>query len=78
MSKSENLNLAELLLTGTLKLLVERVKDGSATAADLAVAHKLVKDCGVQMLPTETNPMGKLMGALTDKLPFAGSDTPSH
>lgn len=75
MSDPSDTDLGKALLTESLKLLLKRVKDGDATAAELNVAMQAVARMGIEMRPTVSNPMGQLSKALTDKLPFAGSDT---
>jgi hypothetical protein len=77
MSSTENEALAKRLLTASLKALLQRVEDGSATAADITAAHKFIQSCGVEMLPRDNNPMGQLQGLLAN-LPYAGSEGPSH
>lgn len=74
-----NLNdeLARQLYTLTLKDLIKRIQEGTATSADLSVARAICKDANVQMLPTGGNAMGQLV-ALTEGLPFAGSDGSAH
>lgn len=59
-------NLHELV---TLEL-TRRIESGEATAADIAQAIKLLKDNGISAVPTDNNPLGKLMGSLKDRLPF--------
>jgi len=72
-----NEDLAKQLYTLTLKDLIKRIQDGTATSADLSVARAICKDANVQMIPTAGNAMGQLV-ALTEGLPFAGTDGPSH
>lgn len=74
MSQSDNEALAKLLLNKTLEALLARVKSGEATAAELNVALQAVKAMGIEMIPKKGNAAGKLAGALTDTLPFAGDD----
>jgi hypothetical protein len=50
--------------------ILKRIKDGSATAADLQVARGLLRDNNIQALP-EANP--GLM-RLADSLPFDDTD----
>jgi len=50
--------------------LTRRIESGEATAADIAQAIKLLKDNGISAVPTDNNPLGKLMGSLKDRLPF--------
>lgn len=47
--------------------LKKRITEGTATAADLSVALKLLKDNHIEVLPTPDNPISKLR----DSLPFA-------
>ena len=71
-------DLAKQLLTDVARRLLQRVRAGKATAADLNVARALCKDQGIGMRPTKTNPLGQLAGALTDNLPFAGDPPSTH
>lgn len=41
-------------------LLLKRIKDGTATAADLAVARALLRDNSVQAKPVKDSPLGNL------------------
>jgi hypothetical protein len=41
--------LADQLLDATAKALLQKIKDGDATAADLAVARQLCRDAGVTL-----------------------------
>lgn len=75
--KPENTALAERLLTAALKVLLARMEDGTATAADITAAHKYIQSCDVQMIPRDDNPLGQLRGVLAN-LPYAGSSGPSH
>jgi hypothetical protein len=70
-----NEQLGQLLLTENLKLMVRKIRGGEATAADQNVALMAVKAMGIQMIPKPTNPLGQLTKAITDNLPFAGTDT---
>lgn len=49
------------------KLLAERIKSGTASAADLAVARQFLKDNGIDAIPKEGSPLGDLVNSL----PFA-------
>lgn len=46
--------------------LANKISGGDFTAADLAVARQFLKDNGIDGIPTESNPLGKL----ASKLPF--------
>lgn len=52
------------LHTETVKLLLQKVKDGTATSADLSVARNLCRDAGVGGLKTSATPLGKLEASL--------------
>ncbi len=52
------------------KTLLKRVKDGTATAADLSVARQFLKDNGIEAVPRE----GKPLGELAKNLPQFGPD----
>lgn len=54
------------LLGLTVEVLKLKLKDGSATAADLNVARQLLKDNGVGLTPVKTD----VLGELRDALPF--------
>lgn len=70
--------LAEALMDATLVALLTRVRSGDATAADLTAALKACQQNGVQQIPTANNPMGQLGKALTDTLPFAGTQPATY
>ena len=50
--------------------LADKIKEGSATAADLAVARQFLKDNGIDAVPRKGTPLG----TLADSLPFPGQD----
>lgn len=50
--------------------LTKRIKSGTATAADIGQAIKLLKDNNITAVPTGDNGLGKLVGTLADRLPF--------
>jgi hypothetical protein len=56
----------EALHGALVDALLARVKSGEATAADLAVARQLLKDNGIDAIPTEASPLARLR----DSLPF--------
>ena len=50
---------------------MRRIKDGTATAADLSAARQFLKDNGIDAIPTKDSPLGNLV----ENLPFnAGED----
>ena len=58
------------LLGLTVEVLRLKLKDGTATAADLNVARQLLKDNGVGLTPVKTDQLGELR----DALPFQPTD----
>lgn len=52
------------------KLLLKRIKDGTATAADLAVARQFLKDNGIDGIPKN----GTALADLAANVPFKGSE----
>ena len=62
---------AEVLHTALAKALLERIKSGDCTAADLSVARQFLKDNGIDtLLRNPESPVGRL----TDALPFKDPD----
>lgn len=58
------------LQTALVVELRKRIRDGSATAADLSVARQFLKDNGIQAKAATGSPMGDLV----DSLPFPVED----
>lgn len=54
----------KLLLDALADDLLSKIKSGDATAADLNVARQLLKDNGINCIPTKNNGIGKLAEAL--------------
>jgi hypothetical protein len=50
--------------------LADKIKDGTATAADLSVARQFLKDNGIDSIPTKGNGIGKL----AEQLPFQDTE----
>lgn len=48
------------LQDGMIRLLLNRVKDGTASASDLAVARALLRDNGITAVPAKGSPLGNL------------------
>jgi len=46
--------------------LLEKVKDPDVKSADLNVARQFLRDNGIDAVPTDDNPLGRLI----DKMPF--------
>ena len=64
MDKSlEVLNTLHLCLA---KELLGKIQSGEAKAGDLNVARQLLKDNGIECIPTANNPMEDLMSSLPD------------
>jgi hypothetical protein len=57
------------ILDESARLLLNRIKAGEATAADLNVARQLLKDNGINAIPTKDNGLGQL----ARQLPFQSS-----
>lgn len=54
-------------LHGTVcRELIDKLKSGEATAADISVAVKFLKDNGITAVPGEKNDLGKLAASLPD------------
>ena len=47
-------------------LLLQKVQDGTATPAELSTAVKMLKDNGIEAIPTENNKLGRLAKSLPD------------
>jgi hypothetical protein len=60
--------------TELIQELRKRIKEGTATAADLSCLRQFLKDNNVESLPIP----GSAMAGLLSDLPFAGSGPPSH
>lgn len=69
-SKKATTEALEGLHGAVAKALADKIKEGSATAADLAVARQFLKDNGIDAVPRKGTPLGDL----ADSLPFPGED----
>jgi len=56
----------EDLHVATAKDLLRRVKSGEATPAELTAALKMLKDNGIEAMPTQENPLGELASQLPE------------
>lgn len=63
-SKSRREELLERLFDASLECLLNKIADGTATAADLGVARQMLRDNNISAIPKDGNPLEKLMGAL--------------
>jgi len=66
MSNDKKLELLQNLHTVLIENLLDKVKSGEAKAGDLNVARQLLKDNGIECIPTANNPMEDLMSSLPD------------
>ena len=62
----KNFKLLEQLHLVLAQELLDKVKSGEAKAGDLNVARQFLRDNGIDAVPTEDNPLGKLL----EELPF--------
>ena len=60
----------EVLHTGLADELLQRIKSGEATSADLSVARQFLKDNGIDAYATPDSPLGELI----TQLPFVDDD----
>ena len=66
MGNYKKLELLQNLHTVLIENLLDKVKSGEAKAGDLNVARQLLKDNGIECIPTANNPMEDLMSSLPD------------
>ena len=66
MRQDKKLELLQNLHTVLIENLLDKVKSGEAKAGDLNVARQLLKDNGIECIPTANNPMEDLMSSLPD------------
>ena len=66
MRQDKKLQLLETLHTVLIKELLGRIESGEAKPSDLNVARQLLKDNGIECIPTEKSPMEDLMSNLPD------------
>ena len=66
MGNDKKLELLQNLHTVLIENLLDKVKSGVAKAGDLNVARPLLKDNGIECIPTANNPMEDLMSSLPD------------
>jgi hypothetical protein len=57
-------DLMEMLHGILASALADKIKDGTATAADLSVARQFLKDNGIDGIATQANPLGQLAAQL--------------
>lgn len=61
-------DILEELHVATASDLLKRVKSGEASPAELNAALKMLKDNGIEALPTPENPLGELAANIPDFL----------
>ena len=66
MGQKEKLELLGNLQTVLIQELLGKIKCGEAKPGDLNVARQLLKDNGIECIPTEKNHMEDLMSNLPD------------
>ena len=66
MGNDKKLELLQNLHTVLIENLLDKVKSGEAKAGDLNVARQLLKDNGIECIPTVKSPMEDLMSNLPD------------
>ena len=66
MGNDKKLELLQNLHTVLIENLLDKLKSGEAKAGDLNVARQLLKDIGIECIPTEKNPIEVLMSNLPD------------
>ena len=66
MGNDKKLELLQNLHTVLIENLLDKVKSGEAKPGDLNVARQLLKDNGIECIPTEKSPMEDLMSNLPD------------
>tara|TARA_B100001248_G_C27276801_1_gene405745 strand:- start:92 stop:319 length:228 start_codon:yes stop_codon:yes gene_type:complete len=66
MRQDKKLELLQNLHTVLIENLLDKVKSGEAKAGDLNVARQLLKDNGIECIPTDKNPIEDLMSSLPD------------
>jgi len=66
MGNDKKLELLQNLHTVLIQELLDKVRSGDAKPGDLNVARQLLKDNGIECIPTANNPMEDLMSNLPD------------
>ena len=66
MGNDKKLELLQNLHTVLIENLLDKVKSGESKAGDFNVARQLLKDNGIECIPTANNPMEDLMSSLPD------------
>ena len=69
MAKAKD-ELLEALHGALAEEFLRRIKDGTATAADLSAARQFLKDNGIDAAPKQGSPMNNLM----ENLPFEATE----
>ena len=66
MADNKKIKILETLHTVLIKELLGRIESGEAKPGDLNVARQMLKDNGIECIPTEKSPMEDLMSNLPD------------
>ena len=66
MADNKKIKLLETLHTVLFRELLGRIESGDAKPGDINVAIQLLKDNGIECIPTEKSPMEDLMSNLPD------------
>jgi hypothetical protein len=64
--------LHELIATEMMK----RIESGEASPADFSAAIRFLKDNNITAMPTNNNPLGKMLDSLEKRLPFSDPKSP--
>lgn len=64
--------------TALIDALLEKIKDGTATASDLSVARQFLKDNGIQVADANDKGMKSLNDELPDDIDFGDNVTPIY
>lgn len=70
MNTKASFDLLDALHSAVAHQLLEKVQSGEATAAEISVAVKFLKDNGVEALAVENSPVGNLL----QSLPFSDTE----
>ena len=68
--KNEVLDDMREMLSLSCKVLIEKLRSGEATAADIQAVRALLKDSGVNALPVSGSPIHDLQEAAAESLKF--------
>lgn len=75
MNNSEINKILEELHEATARDLLKRIQSGQASPAEITAALKMLKDNGIEALPTQENPLGTLANEIPE---FLENDAEFH